>query len=273
MKTKNIILCIIFLVVSMLNSDKACKKYDNLEINGIFSVKKDDLPQDFSENALKIVNEFIQKTQNLDKEWAIYFDYKTGEILKCGHGEENNVKITFREDDFDGHNVASIHNHTKELLSAPSHKNFRIFERKFEDYELIAGFEHFWILKAKGLYENLVDEANSTSEIIALTSLMTCTLKYNDDDIINQMHGKELSKYINNKNINDIQLLQKEYTTMDSDLKTAEFSCLKRISSPDAIRLAREYEKCPFTPTAKEILYNYYQSIGVEIEFDEIFAD
>ena len=60
---------------------------------------------------------------------------------------------------------------------------------------------------------------------------------------------------------------------MDTNLKTVEYSCLKRISGPDAIRLAREFEKCPFTPTAKEILYNYYQSIGVEIEYDEIFAD
>lgn len=57
---------------------------------------------------------------------------------------------------------------------------------------------------------------------------------------------------------------------MDNDLKTAEFSCLKRLSGPDAIRLAREFEKCPFTPTAKEILYNYYQSIGAEISYEDI---
>ena len=78
---------------------------------------------------------------------------------------------------------------------------------------------------------------------------------------------------INNKNISDIQLLKKEYTTMDSDLKTVEFSCLKRLSGSDAIKLARDFEKCPFTPTAKEILYNYYQSIGAEISYDDIFAD
>lgn len=60
---------------------------------------------------------------------------------------------------------------------------------------------------------------------------------------------------------------------MKNNLKTAEYECLKRISSKDAIRLAREFEKCPFTPTAKEILYNYYQSIGTDIDFDEIFKD
>ena len=56
---------------------------------------------------------------------------------------------------------------------------------------------------------------------------------------------------------------------MKYNLKTAEYECLKRISGKDAIRLAREFEKCPFTPTAKKILYNYYQSIGTDIDFDE----
>lgn len=60
---------------------------------------------------------------------------------------------------------------------------------------------------------------------------------------------------------------------MDDNLKTAEYACLKRISGPDAIRLTMEFEKCPFTPTAKEILYSYYQSIGVEIDYNDIFAE
>ena len=60
---------------------------------------------------------------------------------------------------------------------------------------------------------------------------------------------------------------------MDANLKTAEYISLKRITGHDAIKLAREFEKCPFTPTAKEILYNYYQSIGVDIDYNEIFAD
>ena len=83
----------------------------------------------------------------------------------------------------------------------------------------------------------------------------------------------ESLSYINNKNLNDIQLTKKEHTIMDTNLKTAEYTSLKRITHPDAIKLAREFEKCPFTPTAKEILYNYYQSIGVEIDYNEIFAD
>ena len=45
--------------------------------------------------------------------------------------------------------VASIHNHPEVLLSPPSSKNFGIFKRAFEDYELIAGFDSFWILKER----------------------------------------------------------------------------------------------------------------------------
>lgn len=88
MTIKNIILCLIFLVVSMLNSNVICKNYNDLKINSNLSVKKDDLPQEFSDDALKTINEFIQKTRQLDSEWAIYFDYKTGEILKCGKGKK-----------------------------------------------------------------------------------------------------------------------------------------------------------------------------------------
>ena len=42
---------------------------------------------------------------------------------------------------------------------------------------MIAGFEHFWILKAKGVHKNLVDEANNTSEILALTSFMAFAVR------------------------------------------------------------------------------------------------
>ena len=176
----------IFLVVGILNSNQICNEYYDLNIESNLTVKKDDLPEEFSDEALTRVNEFIQKTHGLDCEWAIYFDYNTGEILKCGKGGNDNVNITFKDDEFENCNVASLHNHPKEILSPPSHKNFRIFERNFEDYELIVGFEHFWILKSKGVNENLVAEANNTSDILALTSLISCAARYNENEMINK---------------------------------------------------------------------------------------
>ena len=176
MKIKNFVLSLIILAVSMLNANPICCEYDELDTVSKLSVKKEDLPEEFSDEALRTVNEFIQKTYNIDCEWAIYFDYITGEILKCGHGGKDNVKMTFREDEFKNYNVASIHNHPKDVFSPPSGKNFRIFEREFEDYELIVGFEYFWILKAKGLHKNLVNQMNIVSE--ALFNSIVLDIKY-----------------------------------------------------------------------------------------------
>ena len=66
-------------------------------------------------------------------------------------------------------------------------KNFRILERKFEDYELIVGFENFWILKAKGIHENLVNQMNIASEVLFNSSLEKCSSRYDDIGIINKM--------------------------------------------------------------------------------------
>ncbi len=95
-------------------------------------------------------------------------------------------------------------------MSAPSDINFGIFNRSFEDYELIAGFDSFWILKAKGLHKQLLYELNMYSRIISEASLEDCLSRYADSKIINKMHdikyGNQLLNYINNKNINDIHM-------------------------------------------------------------------
>lgn len=208
---------------------------------------------------------------------GIYFDYVTGEILKCAKGENDNVSITFREGEFEGYHVASIHNHPKNIFSPPSGKNFRIFERDFEDYELIVGFEYFWILKAKGLHQNLVSQMNIISDAIFNSTLERCSLRYNDVEIINKIcdirYGNELSKYINDKDIIDIQLTKKEYIVMDSNLKTAEYNCRKWITDPEEIRLAREREANPNVLSGKDKLYALYQMLGMEVDYDDIFAE
>lgn len=91
--------------------------------------------------------------------------------------------------------------------------------------------------------------------------------------MINIRYGGELSKYINDKNINDIQLTKKEYVDMTCNSKTIEYSCRKHITDPEAIRLLREFENSPYTPTAKEMMYNFYKKVGMDVEWDEIFAD
>ena len=57
------------------------------------------------------------------------------------------------------------------------------------------------------------------------------------------VYGGMLSKYINDKNINGIQLTKKEYVVMtnDSEKGVAEFEHFESISNPDDYKLVREF--------------------------------
>lgn len=252
-------------------------EYSKLKLKGFKSIKKEDLPQEFGDGAFRTVVEFIQKTADLNYEWVLYFDYISGEILRCVKGKTDFVEMNFSNFEFEGHKVASIHNHPEDVLSPPSCKNFGILTRDFEDYELIAGFEYFWILKAKGVPEELVNQFNSVSETAFMLSFVYCASRYADVGIIDKMqdihYGNQLLKYINDKDIKDIQLSKKEYLTMDNNMMTAEYNCRKRITNPEVIEFAREFENNPNTPHAKDLMYAFYRSIGMDVDYDEIFAD
>ena len=173
------------------------------------------LPSEFSDEAFKVVDEFIRKTIDLDYEIVIFCDYVTGETLKCKIGSENNVEIDYTDDEFNGHHVASIHNHTKDMYTPPSDKNFGIFSREWENYELIAANNCLWILKGKYVDLNLVKELRKKSMMLFTSSHHYCSRKYKNTEEINEkcdeLYGKRLSKYINNKNINDIQLTKRRH--------------------------------------------------------------
>jgi hypothetical protein len=276
MKLRNIIYVIVILMLNVLKKS-GCEEYDALKAKGNKSIELKDLPCEFSEEALITINDFIKKTDGLNREFVIHFDYITGEIINCASGMLNHVESDINEEDIKGKHVASIHNHPIEVLSPPSGKNFKILKRDYEDYELIAGFEYFWILKAKGLHEDLIEEMNDASDTAFLSSFLHCTVRYNDDEIFNRMqdlrYGGELSKYINDKNISDIQLTKREYVIMDTDSRTAAYGGRKRITDPEVIKFAREFEKNPFTPTGRDIMYNFYKRVGMDVEYDEIFTD
>ncbi len=82
----------IFLTIMLMISDVTdndLEKYLKLETSNAASVKKSDLPSEFSDEAFKVVNEFIKKTIDLDYEILIFFDYNSGEILQCKIGKIN----------------------------------------------------------------------------------------------------------------------------------------------------------------------------------------
>jgi hypothetical protein len=142
------------LAFSLLNIGIDYDEYNDLENKNVAIIKKEDLPSEFGDNAYRTIVEFIQKTKFLDYEWAIFFDYTTGEILKCAKGMINKVKIDFEEGEFEGRHIASIHNHPAiDSFSPPSGKNFNILCRAFEDYELVVGRGELWVLKAKRILE------------------------------------------------------------------------------------------------------------------------
>ena len=215
MKFKNFLIAIVVLVILKVLFDKCMEKYDDLELCAGPSIVPNDLPEEFSFLAFKTVDEFVRKTKNLDYEYLIYFDYCTGEILKCFGGIEDNVVAEYDIDEFKGKHVASLHNHPRDVFSPPSGKNFGILLRDFEDYELIAGYDCLWILKAKGVDIGLNVELKVYADLLLDSCQEFCRKKYGDNskayDVCDIIYGVMLSNYLNDKNINHIQLTKMEY--------------------------------------------------------------
>ena len=204
---------IVVLLVNLMNIGHDFEDYKKLKIHDVASIKPVELPSEFGESAFKTVDEFIKKTHYLDCEWVIHFDYVTGEILKCKKGGNDNVSLNFKECEFDGHHVASIHNHPVDVYSPPSGNNFGILLRSFEDFELIMGFGCFWILKAIGVDEILNMELKFYADLLLDSCQDYCKKKYGNNekayDVCDIMYGVMLSNYINDKNINHIQLTKR----------------------------------------------------------------
>lgn len=91
-------------------------------------------------------------------------------------------------------------------------------------------------------------------------------------DNVCDMYGNQLLKYINDKNIRDIQLSKKEYSTMTANSKqSAEFSSFKRTTNPEEIKVYQKRERDPNILSGKDMVYAFYQMMGMDIEYDEIF--
>ena len=216
MKLKNKTRLLITIALSLIKRNTTdFEKYKQLKVNYAFSIKKTDLPPEFNDKSFEIVNEFIRKTVDLDYEILLYFDYITGEIIRCKIGTERNVELEFEYNEFEGKNIASIHNHGKNMYSPPSYEHFGIFLRDWEEYELIAGKNCLWILKGKLKDEKLAKELRTKSYRIFISSFHYYARKCKSEDMAfkkcDELYGKRLSNYINDKNIKEIQLTKLEY--------------------------------------------------------------
>ena len=215
MKFRSLIRYLIIISFCMLNVGSDFEEYKKLEKMNVGLIRKEDLPSEFSDDAYKTIVDFIRKTKDLDYEWVIFFDYLTGEILRCVKGGDSNVKLDYNEDEFKSHHIASIHNHPENVYSPPSDKNFGILMREFEDYELVVSVNELWILKAKGKNPIMYIILKKSAEVFLVSCQEYCDKMYSDsekaDEVCDKMYGTRLSNYINDNNIKDIQLTKKEY--------------------------------------------------------------
>ena len=169
------------------------------------TIDKNDLPKDLSKEACDFINLFRRKTHNETREWNIYLDYETGEIIHCFIGEGNSVKGIINTNILNERKILTIHNHPKDTYSPPSATNFEILEHEFEDYEIICSYGEYWILESKEKIDLIV--IKKIKQEIKHIFIECENLKESSKT---KKYEKELINFINNLKIN-ISLTKKEY--------------------------------------------------------------
>lgn len=184
-------------------------KYRHLPINwSIPPITKEDLPEEFSPQAVKTVDMFRRKTIDLDHECMIYFDYISGNIVSCNFSDgktPNEVKGIIYPYLLKKMHIASVHNHPIQYCSPPSGKNFEMLGLEFEEFEIISSKNELWILESR---EVVLDEKT----IDALREKFDDALDYYFDemmiefeegylilDAVNESYGDFLLNYLNKK--------------------------------------------------------------------------
>ena len=140
-------------------TDSEYARYRHLPINwALAPITKDDLPDEFSPQAVKTVDMFRRKTIDLSYECMIYFDYISGKIVACSFSDKNSpdqVHGVVYSYLLKRMHIASIHNHPIQYCSPPSGKNFEMLGLEFEEFEIISSQHELWILESR---EIVLDE-------------------------------------------------------------------------------------------------------------------
>ena len=131
-------------------------------------------------------------------------------------------------------------------------------------------------MKAKGVHDDIIDDVRKASLFCYIVTLSQCESSDNNIDAIykceDDVYGRMLSNYINNKNINDIQLIKKEYGSMadDSKIEIAEFEDFESVSNPEDLLLIREFIENPDLEENKEKITRFFANMNVEINADDL---
>lgn len=189
-------------------TDTDYEHYRHLPINwSIPPVTKEDLPIEFSPQAIKTVDMFRRKTVDLPYECMIYFDYKSGNIVSCNFSDKNSP------DEVNGFiysyllkkmNIASIHNHPPQYGSPPSGKNFEMLGLEFEEFELISSRDELWILESHDVIysdeeiNEIRNKVDSYYDLVSYEVNSELVEGYVVIDNINKKYGDFLLNYLNN---------------------------------------------------------------------------
>ena len=86
------------------------------------------------------------------------------------------------------------------------------------------------------------------------------------------LYGGMLSNYINDKNINGIQLTKREYVVMTANSKKgiAEFEHFESISDPEDYKLVCEFLDNPDSEENKQGITDFFAKMNVEIDADDL---
>ena len=197
-------------------NDEDWLEYQRLEADKtVKSINPDDLPSDFCDGACRLVDEFRQKTVNEEDEWMLYFDYTTADIIYCFKGIGGKTGGTYEKINFKKRKIASLHNHPKKFYSFPSHENFEILEKDFEDYELICSDNNFWIIESKGILDekNILRLHRDLHRIFCtIENFIKINYSKNMDvgNLIEELYSEYLLSYLNT-NYDNIMICKREY--------------------------------------------------------------
>ena len=176
-------------------------RYQFLQVDkSLKSIDCSDLPDEFCDDACKLVDEFRRKTIKEKEEWMLYFDQQTGEIIYCWKGNVGKSGGGFDRRNFEGRHIASLHSHPIGYFSFPSPENFDILENDFEDFEIIASISAFWIVEFKGSVKKIIRDNFQNALKENMDGIMTKIKLYYNKLYINNAIEKELGEYL----LNDI---------------------------------------------------------------------
>ena len=191
------------------NFKKFCELKENKTAKLIL---QKDLPSEFDAELCEFLNLFRRKTIDEKSEWEFYIDYENNEIIHCLHGKSTKVKDWIHSGLMKNKKILSIHNHIKGTYSAPSCENFEILNHEFEDYEIICAEKEYWVLEAKGKFDdNWICDVKK--EIYKIFKKCDSLDGFPDEKVQlskNELYKTELEILINNLKSN-ISLRQKEY--------------------------------------------------------------